>query len=342
MLDEMVLASQRVQTFAGAYPIEADGHVDRALSNLAVAAFDRGSEGLVANDLLPLVPVEYQSDKYFIIEKDAFRRAPDSALRAPGTAARTVQFKVSSDSFYCRNFALASETPLEFIRNADAAIRFRENASDLVVRQLLLDQEVRIAGLVTSITNIGSGVALTGTAKWSDFANSNPLADINTAHAFIRNQTGLLPNTAVIDWDTLMVLRRHPQLLDFHKFTSGGELTDERIRDFLKVGRLLIARGTIQNEIEGVSDGGAGTASTTSIWGNTVLFCRTDTVPNLQAQTFGMRFRWQPDIFPANLAVAVDQQNRPGQRHVEVVEAGYYQDERVVARDLAYAITTVL
>jgi hypothetical protein len=33
--------------------------------------------------------------------------------------------------------------------------------------------------------------------------------------------TGLVANTAVMDWDTLQVLRRHPVLLDMYKYTSG-------------------------------------------------------------------------------------------------------------------------
>lgn len=335
MLDDLV------RKYAGAYPSDADGHVDRALSNLAIMAFESGEAGLVGNALLPVVPADFQSDKYYVIEKDAFRRVPDQTLRAPGTRAKSVQFRVSSDSFYCQNYALSHGTPLESIKNADTAIRFRENASALVVRALLLDQERRIANLVTSISNIGSGVALTGAAKWSDFVNSNPLADINTAHAFIRNATGLLPNTAVIDWDTLMTLRRHPQLLDFHKYTSGGELAESQIRDFLKVQTLLVAQGTVQNELE-MAPGVTETPSVTSIWGNTVLFARTGPNTGLQSQTFALRFRWQPDVFPANMAVAVNQDTGPGRPKVEIVEAGYYQDEKVVARDLAYAVTTVL
>lgn len=333
------LLSTLVRRYAGATPIEGDGHVDRPLSNLAISAFNSPGEGLIGDQIFPSIPVDNQSDKYFIIEKDAFRRIPDMSRRAPGTSARRVQFVVSCDAFYCDNYALATETPLEFIANAEAAIRFRQNNTRLVVTQLQLEQEVRIARLVTSISNVGSGVQLTGTSKWSDFANSDPLGDVNTGHAFIRMQTGLLPNTAIIDWDTAMILRRHPRVLDMFKAVQGGEATMANLAELFKVSRVLVPQAIVQNENESSA---TSTMSATNVWGNNVVLAHLGASTGLESQTLGLRFRWSPPIFPAGMAVAIGQETQAGGKKVEIVEAGYYQAEKIVARDLGYVIQNTL
>lgn len=310
-------------------------HIDVPLSNFAVQAFAAGEEGLVGNMLVPEVPVGKQSDKFYIIEKDAFQRI-ENTRRAPRTAARRVQFSVSSESYFAENFALAAENALEDLENADVAIQLRENSTRLVVTNLLRDQENRIASKLTSISNVGSGVSLTGASKWND-PNSDPLGDVNTAHAFVRQQTGLIPNTLVIDWDTQMILRRHPQMLDLFKFTSGGELTDDQLRQVFKVGRVLVARGIKENLAEGATG-----SSITNIWQNVALFAHVGANTGLQSMVPMVRFSWRNPIFPANFGVQTQMFDGAGERKVEVLEAGHFQDEKVVARDLMYLIKDTL
>lgn len=312
-----------------------DIHFDVPLSNLAVSAFDDGSESGIAELLMPMVPVGNQSDKYYIIEKGAFLRIPNT-LRAPRTAARRVEFNVSSDSYYAHNYALAGENAMEDLANADLAVQLRQNTTRLVVGNLKKDQERRIANLVTSISNVGSGVQLTGVNKWND-SSSDPIADITTGHAFIRQKTGLKANVAVIDEDTHTIVRRHPLLLDMYKYTSGGELNDQQLREVFKVQRILVGEGIVENALEGAS-----ASSVTNIWGNNVVLAHVGPNTGLQSQTFGLRFQWRNPIFPANMGVSTAVENQAGQKKVEVLEAGYFQDEKVVASELAYVIQNTL
>jgi hypothetical protein len=320
------------QTYAT--PSGRDVHLDVPLSNLAVSAFDTGDESFIAEQILPAVPVGKQSDKYYTISKEAFLRVPDTK-RAPRTEARRVEFEVSSDAYFANNYALAAENALEDLANADLAIQLRQNSTRLVVTNLRRDMEVRTAGLITSISNVGSGVQLTGTSKWGD-SNSDPVADVTTGHAFIRHTTGLKANTMIVDEDTIAIVRRHPLLLDMFKYTSGGEVTDDQLRSVFKVNRMLIGSGIKENALEG------GVSSITNIWGNNAVLVHLGPATGLQSQTFGLRFRWQPPIFPANMGVFTRVENGAGTKKIELVEAGYYQDERIVASDLAYVIQDTL
>lgn len=309
-----------------------DAHLDVPLQNIAIKAF-QGAD-FVGPRLFPVVGVGKQSDKYYILDPDSWLLVP-STLRAPKTAPRRMEFKISSDSYFANNYALAGELAKEDLANADAALRLRENTAAVVTEGLLRDLEVRIVNKVTSITNLGSGVSLSGTAKWSDYLNSDPVADVTTGQAFIRQKTGLEANTLVCDPDTYAIARRHPLLLDMFKYTAGGLVSDEQLRSVFGVANLWVARGIKNAALE------AATASVVNIWGNNALLCRVVPGTTLQTATFGLAMRWEPEGIPGPMQAYRYDDPDPG-RKVEIVEVGYYEDEKIVAKNLAYLIGSTL
>ena len=311
-----------------------DVHIDVPLSNIAVEAFSTGD--FIGAQLFPVVDVRKQSDKYYTITRNSWLRTPSSTLRAPKTSPVRVEFDVSSDSYFADNYALASENAHEVIANADDAIQLRARTTRFLVDMLMRDQEVRIANLVTSITNIGSGVILSGANLWSNYVSSDPVSDITTGHAFIRQNTGLLANTMVMDFDTYQMVRRHPILLDMYKYTQGGLVNDAELKSVFKVDKILVS-----NAIRNAAPENA-TASLVNIWGNNCLLCHVTATPTgVRTQTFGLGFRWLNPELPAPWGVRVYNDPDPGKK-TEIIEASYYQDEKVVASTLAYLINTTL
>ena len=313
-----------------------DVHIDTPLSRVAVQAFRAGT--YVGPRLFPIVPVGKQSDVYYTIDKASWMRLPGAGatLRSPKTRPRRVEFNVSTDRYFADNYALAGENAHEVIANADSALGIRQRTTGKVVGDLAGDMEARIANKVTSISNVGSGVLLTGGAKWSDFGNSDPISDITTGHAFIRQNTGLRANTLLIDYDTHQIVRRHPVLMDMYKYTQGGFVTDAEIALCFDVQEIIVA-DAIRNA---AADGQ--TASMVNIWGNNALLTYIDrSPPGMETVTFGLGFRWTPEGIPAPMQVRVYDDPDPGKK-VEVVEVGYYQDEKIVARELAYVVGNTL
>jgi hypothetical protein len=317
------------------FATEGDIHYDVPLSRFASAAFADASDpasGLIADQVFPEIGVGKQSDFYYILNPDDFMRASD-AERAPGTRANRIEFSVATSNYFAKNYALANETPLEDMVNADAPVQMRENSTNLIVSDLKLGQEVRVANLVTSISNVGSGVALSGATAWSALSSSTPIADASTARGFIRSRTGLTPNTAIMDDATFEILRQHPDLLDLYKYTSGGTVSEEEIARAFRVNRILVA-GAVQNTAnEGSAFVGA------NVWSNVCLFAHIGPATGLKSRTLGGRFSWRHPSFPANFGVKRTVMDEAGSEHVEVVEAGHYQDEQVIARDLGFLYT---
>lgn len=320
------------------------GHIDVALSNYAVMAFDTGVDGMIGNLICPAVPVSRQSDKYHILEPRAFfTDEANAARRAPRTEAARVEFQTSSDQFFCDNYALASEFGLEEKANLDAvlAANLGMMRTKVVTDKLVRAQEIRIANILTSISNIGSGVVLTGTSKWSDAVNSDPVGDVDSGMAFIQAKTGIIANTLAMDWNTAQVLRRHPTLLDMYKYTKGGTVTMDEMAMAFSVDRILLAKAIKENRKEGVA-----TSSMTNIWGNNaiLLYVPPGNTANFDQPAAAVtRFQWADNgIYPANFGVLTATFDLAGQAHKDVYEAGHFQAEKVTAKNFAYAITGTL
>ena len=322
-----------------ATPSGHDVHLDVPLSNLAISAFSDGTTEFIADQVFPAVPVAKQFDKYYIIEKGAFLRAGgnDDGLRAPKTKARKIEYEVSSDNYYAPNYAFANENALEDLANADTAIALRENSVRLITTRLRRQQEVRVANLCTSIDNVGSGVQLSGANSAQAFSNpasNDPIAVVNTGHAFIRSQTGLVANTMIIDWDSLQNVKRSDKLIEVYKHTNTGEVDDAFLMSAFKVQRMLVGMGIKENALEG------GTSSMTNIWGNHLILAHLGPATGMQSMVPGLRFTWTPPGFQTAFQAGRQVFSGAGTNNVEVVEAGHFQDEKIVARDLMYTIQT--
>ena len=158
---------------------------------------------------------------------------------------------------------------------------------------------------------------------------------MTTGHAFIRQNTGLVANTALLDFDTYQTVRRHPVLLDMYKYTQGGLVNDAELREVFKVQKLLVANCIRNAALENA------TASMVNIWGNNFLLCHVAPSTGMRTATFGLQFRWLNPELPAPWAVRVYDDPDPGKK-CEITEAGYYSTEKVIARELAYLVNATL
>ena len=310
-------------------------HIDTPLTNVAIRGFNTGV-GEVADLIFPVVPVAKQTDKYYTFTKATFLRIP-STIRDRKSASGRIDWQISSDSYYCRGFGLAAEYPTEDIANADQIVALRETHATNVAETLARDRARRVARLVSSGGNLGSGATLSGTTLWSDYMNSDPIANVTTGHAYIRNNTGFDgANIAITTRDVLDIVRRHPDLLDMYKYTAGGMLNDAQLATVFGVERIIIGTGIVENALEG------GTSSITNIWPNNFILARINPVQGAQTATLGLQFRWTNPELGQPFAIQRDRFDQAGTNHTEVVEARYWQDEKIVAAELGYVIQTAI
>lgn len=308
-------------------------HIDTPLSNVLVAAFETDGD-FVASRLFPVVPVDKRSNVYYTLKKEAWLKQPRTA-RAPRTPATRVEFDVTSDTYFAFNWALAGEIPMEDLANADAAIRLRETTTRYISRGLLADLEIRTAAKVLS--NVSTISRLTGADAWDATNSADLLSQVGDAHLSIFNNTGLRPNTLMMDYQSYIYARRNARLLARFAYgnAAGPMITDEQLRQSFMVDNLWVARSQKNNANENQ------TGSYTSIWGPMALLARVEPgAPSMMTATYGLSYRWVSPELGVPMAVTTSVEDNAGSRHIELLEGSYHQDEKVIASALAYAINT--
>lgn len=307
-------------------------HIDGFISNF-VTGF-RPTD-YIFGDVFPTVPVNKQSNVFATIPKGNWFRA-DVSNRAPGTLATEISYTVSSDTYFCPNYELRHKIPWETMDNADAPFRPLIMGAQLLATKHSLNLEIR--GEATIATGVGSFSSLTGTNVWTDYTNSDPVGNFETAINAIQATTGLEPNTAIIPRRVWQVLRRHPDIVQrvFPGGAGGGTASLEQFGALIGVDRILIAR-TIKNTAnEGAAD------AFTPVWSSNVYVLRVDPNPGGdQVQTFGVNFLWTGANIgmksPNNWAI---ERKRDDDIKADWLRTGYYQDEKIVSPELGFQIRT--
>ena len=308
-------------------------HVDKHLSNVAINY--RPPRG-IWDKIFPIIPVAKQSDMLLTFTQGDLFRIP-STLRARGTEAQKVGWQVSSDTYYCENYALKYAQFDEDAANQDDIFASLNDDEARVMKLkdfLGQDAELRIANQVTSTSNVGSSVAVA--SSWTSPTVARPVDDLFTAIRNVEGATGYRPNRVLFSslaWDHWSA---NNQVVDkvFGTGVTGGGMraTAELTKQLLQMDEVLIG-GAFQNTAE------EGIAQTLSrIWADHVLVYYAPATPSRFEPSFGYEFRWQVPGIPNFNVLRLPHDDK---LHLSEVEVGYYQDERITASALGFLVTNV-
>ena len=308
------------------YPTRNQIHVDGPLSDIAIAY---KQEGFIADQVFPIVPVDKQSDKYFVWDKGFWMRNAVER-RAPGDLYPEGRMKVSDESYYCDLYHLGFGIPDEDIANQDEAIQLEITGAEWLAQQFMINREITLAAdaFVTSKweTDVEGTVDF---AQWSDFINSDPVTDVNTARQTIQKSTGQIANTLVLGQEVFDILAEHPLLLDKFKFTQTGILDIEEVRKALRVPRLLVGQSVYESTMEG-----AASATRGYIWGKHALLLHVPSSPGLRVPAAGYTFVWRGN-WGGGYTVAIST-TREDNRDRDLLKGKHAFDHKVTGSDLGY------
>lgn len=197
-------------------PTVRDVHVDKLLTEISVA-YKQSVEGLIADKVFPIVPVEKQSDKILKFSKEYWLRI-QAGIRAPGTESRGGGFEIdTTDTYFADIHAFHVDAPWALFKNADIADLERQIV-EFVTWQLLLERERDWAanffdptGKVEDVNFWTIWEPNVDFTPWKN-PNSDPIDDILRAKNTILKRTGFLPNKMVIGPGVLQVLKTHPKI----------------------------------------------------------------------------------------------------------------------------------
>jgi len=304
----------------------ADSHIDKFLTNLLVGY---RPQGMIWDQVAPVVPVAKQSDLYAKIDKGNWFRRPNTQ-RSPGAGANEVNYTVSSGRYACTNRELATVLADEVVANADDPHDPARRQAELLTDQLNLDAEIRVYN--ATVGGVGSSTTLTGINAWDQFNTSDPLTDFEVAQEAIRSTTGYKPNLCVLGLKSWLKLRRHPDIVRaiYPGAGVGGTADLAQLANLIGVGKVLIPETIYNTAAEGAAD------TFTDVWSTHCILSYTAPNPGIMVPTYMAAFRWNGSPI-ANFAV---QRWRPDGRKAEILQVGYYQDENIVATELGFMIQT--
>lgn len=306
-----------------------DLHVDKVLTQFANGY---RPEGMIADMIFPVVAVDKQTDIYLEADRGRILRRQQTA-RSPGNEARRVERDFGSATYHCKNYALKDMVTIEDKANTDPSMIFAkaETKAQGVLDDLFLDWEIRVLDQVKNTSNVGSSAAVS--SGWNDAGD--PLGDVNTAIDNVRYANGKRANSVLFGPEAWDSFRRDSTVRNLILGTNngGGYVNEEQVRNLLNVDKVLVSEG-----FENSADDGQ-TESLNSIFGDNVLVYYVPASPTIEQPSFGYSIRWQQSNLPAPLVVERHPYN--SRTKSEEVEAGYYQDEKIVGPSYAFLLTAV-
>jgi len=305
-----------------------DLHVDKVLSQMAMGY---RPDGFIADMIFPTVRVDKQSDIYTEFDRGRRLRRQDTR-RGPGAEAHRVDQDFGSATYYCRNYALKAAVTIEDKANADPAfVRDIINGRvELLIDDLMLDKEMRVAALVNNTSNVGSYSAVT--SAWN--GSGHVLDDLNAAIDSVRYGNGVKPNIIVMGQEAWDSARRDSTVrnLIFGNNNGGGYASEQAFADLLGIEKLLIAGSFKNTGDEGQSE------VIKTVWGDNVFVGYNAPSPTRERPSWGYEFRW---VGNGLADMTVERHPYSTRTKSEEVEVGYYADEKVTGASYGYLLTAV-
>ncbi len=157
-----------------------DVHVAQALTNFAVGYTQAD---MLADQVSGIVPVEKQSDKYYIFDPKNELQAVDGTATAGGASVPEVSFLLSSTPYATTGYALAGFLPMETLGNQDSIVNAQMRLVRTIMKKLALNRELRVKTAAFTSGNYvsaGSLKALGATEKWNGGSAADPVRNIRS------------------------------------------------------------------------------------------------------------------------------------------------------------------
>lgn len=306
-----------------------DLYLDLPLSNVVM---NYRPQGMIADMVAPVVDVPKQSGAVIEWSQGDLLRIEDDK-RSPGTEAKRISLGVSSQTYFCNNYALQAGVTIEDRFNADpvyAGMLF-EGRALRITDKLHLNWEDRLASICNSTGNVGSFFAVT--SLWTG-TGADPIADMNRAIDAVEDNTGYRPNRAVFGRKAWNAFRRHSTVrnLIFGTNNGGGFASVQGVQDLLELDQVLIARAFKNSAAEGIAK------SLANVWASErVLVYYAPLRQSVDVPSYMYTYRVSAPGVP-NMQVERHPYNT--KTKTDDIEVGYYQDELVTSSVLGFLVTS--
>ncbi|MES1977549.1 MAG: major capsid protein [Pseudomonadota bacterium] len=291
------------------------------------------NERLIADDVLPRVPVDTEAFEYNYYPVGEFMTPPDT-LVGRKSQPNQVEFTAERKTSSTEDHGLDDPVPNKDSKQAatqpnmpDPKLRAAAGVAALVA----LKREVRAASLVFNAASYGAAnkETLVGNDQWSDYVNSNPQDDILAA----QDAMIMRPTIGVMGRAVWTKVRQHPKLCKavFGNSTDAGIISRRAFADLFELDDLFIGEGWVNTAKKGQP------ANLVRVWGKScALLHRNKEADTESGTTFGVTAQFGPRV--GGEIVDPDIGLHGGVR----VRVGESVRELVLANDLGYLFSAAV
>ncbi len=294
-------------------PTFGDVHVAAALTNIAVAYF-QSDDNYVADKIFPMVPVQHQTDVFYVWQKADFFR-DEAQLRADAAESAGTGVNLITQTYSAKVWALHQDIGPQVRANQDPAVDIDVTSTRQLMQKMMIRRDrffmtkymtTGVWGTDTTGTTAAAGgvPGTTTTVQWDDDANSDPFTDIAFGQTTILQNTGFMPNCMLISWNVFQALRKHPLIVDRIKYTQptfAGTVTPALLAQAFDVGRIVVSKAVYNTAGENL------TSSMSFVAGKNALLVYSPDSPGLMIPASGYTFGWQAFTGLNSLGIRVSQ-----------------------------------
>ena len=321
-------------------PTHQDVHVDVPLTNVSIA-YLQSTDEYVADQVFPRVPVQKQSDQWYIYNKgDWFR--PEATVRPPSTESAGGGYRLSTDTYNCEVYAWHQDVDDRVMANYDSPLEPRRDATEWVMQTMLISRDVDFANayFTTGVWGESGGdndlTAGVEFVQWSEPVNSDPIGDISSYKRAVKLATGRKANGLLINGPVYDTLVQHPDIIERIKYTQSAlNIGPSLVANALGVDRLIVAEGIQNTGAEGA------TVNMSGIFGNHALLFYAPPRPSLLTPSAGYTFAWTGYGGQNAYGVTMDAWYERKVKSTRV-EGEMAYDMKVVAGEMAYFFEDVI
>lgn len=313
-------------------------HIDVALSNLALGYVN---EDLVADEVMPVVQVPFRTGLYWKYDKQSVFDVASVDITSARGRPNEINQHISNTNYSVKDFGLMGFVPFDVQAMADRPLNPGQMEAEKLASFIALAREVRVAGMFTAGNFSGATEALTSTARWDDYTNSDPAAKVDS----IIDNMIIRPNTAILGVKVFRVLRSHPKFQAYVQNRAayqGGptplRVLRKQIAEAFEIENVIVPRARYNVAVDGQ------TLSLSRIWPEDMAaFIKVEPQPNIQrTQAWGYTFRYQPPGAP-NMSVVSWFDQTVGVRGGTFYKLTHSDTEIMISgSDGGYLLTTVV
>ena len=272
---------------------------------------------LIADDVLPRIPVGLKEFKYLGYDEAEMYSVPDTRVGSR-SAPNQVEIEGEEKTASCVDFGIDIPLDNDTVKTAEAAgHKPRDRAIMRATSIVQLDRELRVAKLVAdpALYHNEQKLALAGASMFTDPA-SDPIGIIQS----MLDAAWMRPNQLTFGFGPWSAFRKHPKVVKAINKNDGGEgmVSRAAVADLFEVKRILIGEGRVNIAKPGLAPQMA------RVWGAIVAgqFIDSSVSAETGGVTFGFTAQYGTRIagsMPANIGLRGGQFFRSGETVKELI-----------------------